>query len=632
MTCFRLALILSAVALLVGSPAAAAHLVLHVRATSYSVDPATLEITVVTGGVRTPIMPPLHAPEAAAPSRTGAGWRWTDGEGRTFTASTEGEALRLTVKGASGSKLSWPLPPAARGTWLIPDGEGMAYGIDDPFWRASYRQEQCLGATTSLSFPAWSRLSETQALTYALGDGLLSKLCLLDAGGLQARLDHEFGDGAETLELLIAVRPPDLLAPALFYRGVLKARGQLRTLADKSVPKLARLYGAPQAYAWGDGRDPAFLDDLKALGIERLNLSYNQDTRQPRYRVGPAFLARADALGYLVGPYEAFDNGQPAATADIPTAIWSNALYPWGCIRDVAGKVMPGFAGRGCEMSSEAIARHPQASSPASRYAGHVADGASQVFVDVDAFGEFYTDDSPDHPMSMARDRANRLARLGLAIEQYQLVVGSENVTAWSSSVAHYSHGTAQTNAMAIWPILENPARFGGWLPGERPPMFFAPFKPTPDEDRALFAPADRLPLFEAVFHDSVVAADRWEFGLMKIVGEERRRFARSLLYGTPTMWNLDRRELARVGTWLKAAQDDFRIAHGWNAPVALTSFRWLTPDRRVQQASYADGRRLVANFGDRPWRRLEPNCVRVIRPRRAAVELCPPIDPSPVR
>ena len=52
---------------------------------------------------------------------------------------------------------------------------------------------------------------------------------------------------------------------------------------------------------------------------------------------------------------------------------------------------------------------------------------------------------------------------------------------------------------------------------------------------------------------------------------------------------------------WLKAAQDDFRIAHGWDAPVALTGFRWETPDRLVQTATYADGRRITANFGAAP-------------------------------
>jgi hypothetical protein len=209
-------------------------------------------------------------------------------------------------------------------------------------------------------------------------------------------------------------------------------------------------------------------------------------------------------------------------------------------------------------------------------------------------------------------------------------VLGSENVTAWASGVAHYSHGTAQAHAAAVWPLLRDQARFGGWWPGERPPLFFQPFKPTADEARLLFGAADRLPLFEAVFHDSVVAADRWEFGLMKVQGEERRRFARSLLYGTPTMWSLDRRELARVGPWLKAAQDDFRTAHGIGAPVALTGFSWLTPDRLVQQATYADGRVLIANFGEAAWRNLGPDCVRVIRPGQAAADLCPPADPPP--
>jgi hypothetical protein len=136
------------------------------------------------------------------------------------------------------------------------------------------------------------------------------------------------------------------------------------------------------------------------------------------------------------------------------------------------------------------------------------------------------------------------------------------------------------------------------------------------------------LPLFEAVFHDSVVAVDRWEFGLMKVTGEERLRFARSLLYGTPTMWNLDRRELARIGPWLKAAEDDFRQAHGVETPVALTGFRWLTDDRLVQQTTYADGRVLTANFSGAPWQGLGPDCVRVALPDQAPAEMCPPADP----
>lgn len=596
---------------------------------TYAVDPATLEVDARPDrGATVAVLPPLHAPQAVTVAPEGKGWRWTDAEGRAIALFVEGEALRLTISGAKGSSLAWSMPVATNGTWLIPDGEGMAYRADDPFWRASYGKGNCLGGTTLLSFPAWSYLSGQYAVTYALGDGLLSNLCLRDDNGLQARLKHDFGEGAETLDLLLALRPPEALAPALFYRQVLKARGQVRSLADKATPELPRLFAAPHAYVFDDGRDLAFLDDLKALGVDRIVLSYDQDPRSQKYIVGPAYLAKAKALGYLAGPYEAFGNAQPAATADMPSATWDDDLYPSGCIVGAAGKVVAGFANRGCELSSEALVRRKGAFVPGERYARHIADGASQVFVDVDAFGEFHEDHSPDHPMSMARDRANLLARLGLAIGTYKLVLGSENVTAWSSGVTHYSHGTAQAHALAIWPIQADQKRFGDFWPPDRPGIFFKPFQPTPDEARLLFGAADRLPLFEAAFHDSVVALDRWEFGLMKVPTEARGRFARSLLYGTPTMWSLDRRELARVGPWLKAAQDDFRGIHGVSAPVALTGFRWLTADRLVQQATYADGRVVTANFGKTAWKGLGADCVRLRGTKRPSAVFCAPADP----
>ena len=520
-------------------------------------------------------------------------------------------------------KLGWNLPVASGGTWLIPDGEGMAMDVMDPFWRAAYRSGSCLGATTLLSFPAWSRTDGKSAVIYALGDGLQSGLCLRDRDGIQGRLVHDFGSGAGTLDLLIAIRPAEPLAPAHFYRQMIKGRGQFKSFSEKAVPGLPRLFGAPQAYVWGDGRDLAFLDDLKSLGIHRIVLGYDQDPRTQQHVVGSAYLRRANTLGYLAGPYDEFDNGQPAATADTPSALWGE-LYPSGCIRDRDGKLVGGFANRGCEMSSEALARHTGAPSPASRFASHVAEGARQVFLDVDAFGGFKADFSPEHPMTMAQDRANRLARMRLAINRFKLVLGSENVTGWSTPVTHYSHGTAQAHVSVVWPLLKDKERFGGWWPTDQPAIFFKPFVPTPDEARLLFGPADRLPLFEAVFHDSVVAADRWEFGLMKVAGQERNRFARALLYGTPTMWNLDRRELARTGRWLKAAQDDFALAHGTGQPVALTDFKWLMPDRLVQQATYADGRVLIANFRDTAWGSLGSDCVRVSA-RKKQTDLCPP-------
>lgn len=616
------------------APAAMAEPIqMRAGAVTYVVDPASLNIDAQAGGTSAlNIMPPVHAPTNAVVIADGPGWRWSDAEGHSFRLSIEGTALRLRISGQNGTTLSWRLPKAIEGTWLVPDGEGMAYKVDDPFWRSEFRHRhaQCLGGTTLLSFPAWTYLGGKTAISYGLGDGFLSSLCLRDDDGLQATLVHDFADGAGTLDLLFDIGPPNPLAPALFYRQILKQRGQLKTFADKSVPNLPRLFGAPHAYVWGDGRNVRFLDDLKALGIKRLVLSYDQDPHQDKHLVGSHYLRRAYALGYLAGPYDAFENGQPAKTADSPAAVWGDDLYPSACLIDAKGKVVSGFANRGCEMSSEAIARH-EPFVPAARYAKHIADGASHVFIDVDAFGVFYDDFSTDHPMTMSRDRDHRLRRLGLGISQFHLVLGSENVTAWSAGVAHYSHGTAQAHVSAVWPI-QSDKRFGGYWPPERQAIYFAPFQPTANEARTLFGPMDRLPLFEAVFHDSVVAMDRWEFGMMKVAGMERNRFARSLLYGTPTMWNLDRRELKRVGPWLKAAHDDFLTIHGAATPVALTGFEWLAPDRSVQQVSYADGRTVIANFGESAWQGLPPDCVRFREPNRPSLDFCPPPTPAPFK
>ncbi len=629
-------------ALALAGQAAADPLTVHGREVVYSIDPATLRIDAQdfrTNAYVAPdgtiaVMPALHAPEAVTPVADKAGWHWTDAEGRAVTVSGDNDTLKVTITATTGN-LSWALPQTTDGTWVIPDGEGVAFAATDPFWRGIYgkhdpKHDHCLAGTAALSFPAWSYMAGRHAVTYALDDGLKSALCLHDQDGVQGRLSHDFADGTQTLSLTFDVGAGDPLAPALFYRERIKRHGQLKTLADKAVPKLARLYGAPQAYVWGDGRDLGFLDDLKALGIQRILLAYDQDPVTQKHLIGPDYMRRADRMGYLVGPYEAFDNAQPAATADEPASIWDDSLYPSGCIHDAAGKVQAGFGNRGCELSSAATAAHPQAPSPLTRYAAHVKDGATTVFVDVDGFGEFYDDHSPDHPMTVAQDRVNRLTRLGAGITQDHLVIGSENVTAWSAPVTHYSHGTAQAHAAAVWPLLRDEKRFGGWWPPERTPLFFKPFTPTPDEARALFGPSDRLPLFEAVFHDSVIAADRWEFGLMKVVGLERERFAHALLYGNPTMWNLDRQELKRVGPWLKAAQDDFRVAHGWGRPVPLTGFEWLSDDHLVQQTRFAGGRTITANFGAAAWQRLGPDCVRVKWPGRKAVDLCPPADLPP--
>jgi hypothetical protein len=154
-------------------PAAASPFVMRVGDIAYEVDAQTLSIDArLPDGAVVAVMPPLYPAQDIKLINEGASPHWTDSAGHDLVLDADGGALRLTITGVAGEKLAWDLPPATNGTWLVPDGEGMAYAVDDHFWRTSYyAKEKCMGGTTALSFPAWSYLTETRAVTYAWATG-----------------------------------------------------------------------------------------------------------------------------------------------------------------------------------------------------------------------------------------------------------------------------------------------------------------------------------------------------------------------------------------------------------------------------------------------------------------------------
>ena len=79
-------------------PASAEPLTLKAGETTFTIDAATLRIDAARQGETSqPVMPPQHDGEAAVPVAIDKGWRWKDAEGRTYTASTEGDALKLVI-------------------------------------------------------------------------------------------------------------------------------------------------------------------------------------------------------------------------------------------------------------------------------------------------------------------------------------------------------------------------------------------------------------------------------------------------------------------------------------------------------------------------------------------------------
>jgi Glycosyl hydrolases related to GH101 family, GH129 len=112
-----------------------------------------------------------------------------------------------------------------------------------------------------------------------------------------------------------------------------------------------------------------------------------------------------------------------------------------------------------------------------------------------------------------------------------------------------------------------------------------------------------RLPLWELVYHDCVVAQWYWGDYNNKLPALWDKRDLFNALYGTPPMFMFNRR------LW-DANQERFVQSYRATCPVAratgyaeMTDHRFLPPDRGVQQTEFANGVTVTVNFTDRPFR-----------------------------
>jgi len=112
-----------------------------------------------------------------------------------------------------------------------------------------------------------------------------------------------------------------------------------------------------------------------------------------------------------------------------------------------------------------------------------------------------------------------------------------------------------------------------------------------------------RLPLWELVYHDCVVAQWYWGDYNNKLPALWDKRDLFNLLYGTGTMFMFDRKlweqEKARFVQSYKNTCPYIRQV-GYQE---MTDHRFLTPDRTVQQTAFANGVTFTVNFGNKPFR-----------------------------
>lgn len=347
--------------------------------------------------------------------------------------------------------------------------------------------------------------------------------------------------------------------------------------------------------AWGNGTSPKMIQQLAAAGLDRVWLGSDG---WKGFLDRPETVAAAKQAGFLIGPYDSYHSiHRPDEPDTWETAQFDAALYETGGIVNADGTKRRGFKQKGFLLSPTAARPYVEKRVSALMAAFH----ANSWFIDCDGFGEYFDDYSEKHPATQQSDMQARISRMAWIRDTFGAVIGTEGCSAGVAPTVHFAHGVL--TPVIGWgdPDLtgkQSKYYLGAYYPPDEPQVFFKPV-PLKEEHRYIyFDPRFRLPLFETVFHDSVIATHHWTFASLKARDEARTVELLELLYQVPPLYHLNVPEFQQRRAQIKRHYEFFSPLHRETALLPLTDFQWLTPNRAVQRTIFGSQIEVVANFG----------------------------------
>ena len=348
---------------------------------------------------------------------------------------------------------------------------------------------------------------------------------------------------------------------------------------------------------WGDGLSVKLLEQFAENGLDRLWLGV--DSWQDGFR-HPTAIAKAKALGYLVGPYDSYHSiHHPKEKDTWETAQFDLALYESGAIVNADGTKSRGFKKKGYHLSP--LMAQPYVENRVNGIVEQMPSDFNTWFIDCDAYGELYDDYSPSHPATQLDDMRARLARISWIRDTHNMVVGSEGGAAYSAATLHFAHG--MTLPVIGWgdPDMKSktsPYYVGGYWPPEGPAVHIKQVPLKPNYLYHYYDPRFRLPLYQIVFHDSVITTHHWGSGSLKFENAIGTLALLELLYNVPPLYHLNIEEFSNHKAWIKRYYAFFSPLHRQIGGKAMTDFEWLSEDKLVQRTEFGDTVELFANFG----------------------------------
>ena len=515
------------------------------------------------------------------------------GSGLDFVATAELDGnqaellIELSGRGELSSSVQFPHPFVGRaGDYLVvPMNEGISYPVEDP-------------AISPIRLIAYGGHGICMAF-YGTTDGASGQMAILetpdDASIRIDRLDGKLvvipewdsqrGQFGYTRRMrFVFFDKGGHVAMAKRYRAYAKEAGLFKTLQEKREfnPNVDRLIGAVNVWCW-DRDAVGIVKEMQEAGIERILWSNQQPPEQ---------LRTLNELGVVTSRYDIFQDVMAATNfarlrwihPDWTTNAWpreiildhrGNWIRGWG-VESRDGPLIP--CGVLCDKFAPEYARERVPADLASHpYLCRFIDTTTAA-----PWNECY---STQHPMTRTDSRKWKMQLLRYISEDNKLVTGSETGHDAAVPFVHYFEGM-----MSLGPYRVPDA-------GRRMSEIWT----NVPEPVAKFQLGHqyRLPLWELVYHDCVVAHWYWGDYNNKLPALWDKRDLFNVLYGVPPMFMFDRR------LW-ESAKSRFVRSYSNTSPHVrrvgyqeMTDHRFLSKDRAVQQTRFANGVAITVNFGN---------------------------------
>lgn len=498
--------------------------------------------------------------------------------------------IKLTGDGPLAGSLAYPyaFATAAGETLIMPVNEGMSYPVDDPSLPPMH---YILYGGHGLCMGWWGVVDGPKGLMAIVEtpDDASIHVPRVD-GRLQLAPNwdpHKGTFGPARKIRYIPVAEGGYVAMAKRYREHAKAIGLFKTLAEKRAanPNIDKLVGAVNVWCW-DGKPAPIVRELKAAGIDRILWSNASSPEQ---------LAEMNAMGVLTSRYDIYQDVMDPAVFPRLRSIhgdWPTKAWPADLMIDSHGDWIKGW-----EVETKDGARVPcgitcdrQAPAYAVQRIGEElkTHPYQSRFIDTTTASPWRECYSPNHPVDRSESRKFKMDLLDVVHGRYKLVTGCETGHDASVPFVDYFEGM-----MSLGPYrIRDAGRRMQEVVEEVPPQI----------EKFQVGSFYRLPLWELVYHDCVVAQWYWGDYNNKLPAVWDRRDLLNALYGTPPMfmftadsWRKNR------DRFIKSYQTAARVARDTGYSEML-SHEWLTPDHEVQRTTFANGEVVVVNFGSKPY------------------------------